>query len=69
MDYERLQIKCEKCSHTTELIGLVEAAHTLKIHPESLRRYVRYGQVNSIAIERGRYFTEADLEGYINKEE
>ena len=54
MHYERLEIKCEKCSHTTELIGLVEAAHTLKIHPESLRRYVRYGQVNSIAIERGR---------------
>tara|TARA_X000001388_G_scaffold27124_1_gene19166 strand:- start:1372 stop:1581 length:210 start_codon:yes stop_codon:yes gene_type:complete len=69
MDFERLEIKCSKCDHTTELMGLVESAHKLKVHPESLRRFVRYGQVNSMAIERGRYFTEADLEAYKNEGE
>jgi|TARA_R110000787_G_scaffold34671_2_gene89710 predicted site-specific integrase-resolvase len=64
MDYERLEIKCQECGHDNELMGLVESAHILKVHPESLRRYVRYGQVNGMAIERGRYFLKSDLEEF-----
>ena len=63
-----LSMKCEKCGHDTALYDLIEAARIIERHPESLRRYVRYGDVEGIKIERGVYFTQANLVRELEKE-
>ena len=44
-----------------EYLDLVEAASLVSIHPESLRRLVRYGEVKALKLERGLYFTKVQL--------
>jgi hypothetical protein len=45
----------------TEHLDLVEAARLLKIHPESLRRLARYGDIDALKVERGLYFPKQSL--------
>ncbi len=45
-----------------EYLDLVEAALIVGLHPESLRRLVRYGKVRALKLERGLYFTAGELE-------
>jgi len=49
-----------------EYLDLVESASLVGLHPESLRRLVRYGEVKATKLERGLYFTRADLEEAFN---
>ena len=73
MSEPSLEIECEKCKHKTPLYDLVQAARVLELHPESLRRNIRYvrngggvGKGGTIGIkakniERGLYFYEKDI--------
>ena len=45
-------------------LDLVEAAREVGLHPESLRRIVRYGQLGAIVIERGLYFRQAEVDRF-----
>ena len=42
-------------------LDLVEAAREVGLHPESLRRIVRYGEFGAIVIERGLYFRQTEV--------
>ena len=42
-------------------LDLVEGARLVGVHPESLRRLVRYGEVKALKLERGLYFTKESL--------
>ena len=44
-----------------EYLDLVEAAREIGLHPESLRRHVRYGGLSAVNIERGIYFSRVEL--------
>ena len=44
-----------------EYLDLVEAAALVGLHPESLRRLVRYGEFKALKVERGLYFTKVQL--------
>ena len=57
-----LQVKCDNCGHDTTLYDLVDASEILSRHPESMRRYVRYGDIPAMRIERGVYFKESDIQ-------
>ena len=63
-----LSVTCEECGHETELYDLVEAGRVLKKHPETVRRDVRYGHLSGLKIERGVYFTQANLVRELEKE-
>jgi|TARA_B100000315_G_C14483295_1_gene543944 hypothetical protein len=45
-------------------LDLVEAAREVGLHPESLRRIVRYGDLRAIVIERGLYFRQTEVERF-----
>ena len=47
-----------------EYLDLVEAAREVGMHPESLRRIVRYGELDAIVIERGLYFRQAEVDRF-----
>lgn len=47
-----------------EYLDLVEAAGVIGIHPESLRRLVRYGEVAVTTIERGIYFSREAVDQF-----
>ena len=47
-----------------EYLDLVEAAGVIGIHPESLRRLVRYGDVPVTTIERGIYFSREAVDQF-----
>ena len=61
----KLKIECEECGKDTEFIDLVEAAGILGIHPESLRRLHRYGDLDALKVERGLYFKRDGLNSYL----
>ena len=54
-----MSLKCDGCN--TEMYDLVEAARILSVHPETLRRYVRYNEVDCKKVERGLYFSYEEL--------
>ncbi len=56
-----LTFRCESCDHVHEYKNLIESAKFLGIHPESLRRLSRYGEVEGFYVERGIYFTDEQL--------
>jgi|3_EtaG_2_1085321.scaffolds.fasta_scaffold11540_9 hypothetical protein len=56
-----LTFRCESCDHVHEYKNLIESATFLGIHPESLRRLARYGEVEPLNIERGLYFNDEQL--------
>ena len=56
-----INIKCTHCNHPLELLDLFEASKVMGLHPESVRRKFRYGEVDGIKIERGIYFKESSL--------
>ena len=45
-------------------LDLVEAAKEVGLHPESLRRIVRYGHLGAIVIERGLYFRQTEVDRF-----
>ncbi len=45
-------------------LDLVEAAREVGMHPESLRRIVRYGELDAVVIERGLYFRQAEVDRF-----
>ncbi len=47
-----------------EYLDLVEAASEVGLHPESLRRIVRYGELDAVVIERGLYFRQAEVDRF-----
>ena len=61
----KLNVECEECGKDTEFIDLVEAAGILGIHPESLRRLHRYGDLDALKVERGLYFKRDGLNSYL----
>lgn len=61
----KLKVECEECGKDTEFIDLVEAAGILGIHPESLRRLHRYGDLDALKVERGLYFKRDGLNSYL----
>tara|TARA_R110002020_G_C16165921_1_gene763733 strand:- start:485 stop:781 length:297 start_codon:yes stop_codon:yes gene_type:complete len=58
-----IKVECEhpKCDSVTELFDLVEAAKEIGIHPESLRRYIRYGYISGRKINGGHTFTMKEI--------
>lgn len=56
-----IYIECDSCSHTVEMLDLFEASQVMGLHPESVRRKYRYGEVDGTRIERGIYFHKPDL--------
>ena len=56
-----IYIECDSCSHIVEMLDLFEASQVMGLHPESVRRKYRYGQVGGTKIERGVYFQKPDL--------
>ena len=56
-----IYIECDSCSHIVEMLDLFEASQVMGLHPESVRRKYRYGQVGGTKIERGIYFQKPDL--------
>ena len=61
----KLKVECEECGNDTEFIDLVDAAGILGIHPESLRRLHRYGDLDALKVERGLYFKRDNLKSYL----
>ena len=61
----KLKVECEECGNDTEFIDLVDAAGILGIHPESLRRLHRYGDLDALKVERGLYFKHDSLSRYL----
>tara|TARA_Y100000401_G_C8242125_1_gene183612 strand:- start:388 stop:600 length:213 start_codon:yes stop_codon:yes gene_type:complete len=61
----KLKVECEECGNDTEFIDLVDAAGILGIHPESLRRLHRYGDLDALKVERGLYFKRDSLNRYL----
>ena len=61
----KLKVECEECGNDTEFIDLVDAAGILGIHPESLRRLHRYGDLDALKVERGLYFKRDNLNSYL----
>ena len=47
-----LSISCRECGHDNEFMNLVEASAVIGMHPESLRRLNRFGDITSLNIER-----------------
>ena len=41
----RQKVTCDSCGHENELLDLVQAADYVGQHPESLRRHVRYEDI------------------------
>ena len=58
-----IKIECDNpnCSSVTELFYLVEAAKEIGIHPESLRRYIRYGYISGRKISGKHAFTMKEI--------
>ncbi len=61
----KLKVECEECGNDIEFIDLVDAAGILGIHPESLRRLHRYGDLDALKVERGLYFKRDSLNSYL----
>ena len=65
----RQKVTCDNCGHYNELLDLVQAAEYIGQHPESLRRHVRYEDIEVTKIERGLYFKEKDLQDFLALED
>jgi hypothetical protein len=65
----RQKVTCDSCGHENELLDLVQAADYVGQHPESLRRHVRYDDIEVTKIERGLYFKEKDLQDFLALED
>ena len=61
----KLKVECEECGKDAEFIDLVDGASILGIHPETLRRLYRYGNIDALKIERGLYFKRDSLNSYL----
>tara|TARA_R100000808_G_scaffold42_2_gene253 strand:+ start:5498 stop:5707 length:210 start_codon:yes stop_codon:yes gene_type:complete len=60
-----LSISCRECGHDNEFMNLVEASAVIGMHPESLRRLNRFGDITSLNIERGVYFTDEQVKSFL----
>ena len=60
-----LSISCRECGHDNEFMNLVEASEVIGMHPESLRRLNRFGDITSLNIERGVYFTDEQVKSFL----
>ena len=60
-----LSITCRHCGHDNEYMNLFEASQVIGMHPESLRRLNRFGDIESRNIERGVYFTDEQVKEFL----
>ena len=50
-----------------EMLNIGEAATVLRVHPETLRRFIRGGKINAYKIGRRKLITKDELEKFIKK--
>ena len=60
-----LSISCRECGHDNEFMKLVEASAVIGMHPASLRSLNWFGDITSLNIERGVYFTDEQVKSFL----
>lgn len=50
-----------------EMLNINEAATVLRVHPETLRRFIREGKINAYKIGRRKLISKEEMEKFIKK--
>lgn len=50
-----------------EMLNINEAATVLRVHPETLRRFIREGKINAYKIGRRKLISKEGMEKFIKK--
>lgn len=50
-----------------EMLNIGEVSAMLRVHPETLRRFIREGKINAYKIGRRKLITKDELEKFIKK--
>ncbi len=54
-------LRCDNCSNDIEMFDIVDTGRKLRVHPGSVQRYRRFGQLDGTSIQRGLYFTAKQI--------
>lgn len=50
-----------------EMLNIDEVSAMLRVHPETLRRFIREGKINAYKIGRRKLITKDELEKFVKK--
>ena len=45
-------LRCDSCSNDIEMFDIVDTGRKLRVHPGSVQRYRRFGQLDGTSIQR-----------------